>query len=141
MKYLFTILSILILLAGSVNAGEFYAGYNVHIIELTSRQPTVGILIGDAFKLGVELIGDTKAIHGIYETPGTSFVGLGGGYVDHHRQLDGHWQFTVTAGVHLKNLTFRWIHHSNGADFLRNDNRDARDRNIGMNLFTLGLHF
>lgn len=141
MKYVITILSILLLLAGSSSAGEFYVGHTFHGASLDPDQAAVGVLVGHSFKLGVELLGDTRIVHGIYETPNRYFVGLGGGYATGHKHFDGNWQFTVTAGIRLKPFTLRWIHHSNGSDFLHSGDKEAHERNMGVDIFTLSLPF
>ena len=141
MKYVITILSILLLLAGSASASEFYVGHTFYGASSNPNQKVVGFFIGDSFKLGVELLGDTRIVHGLYETTDKYFVGLGGGYATSHKHLDGDWQFTVTTGIRLKPFTLRWIHHSNGADFLRAGNEAAHDRNRGVDILTISVPF
>lgn len=102
----------------------------------------VGVLVGDDVKAGLGKFGSTHYAHSFCQAQhGPVFVGLGYGLVDGHPSLDGHGQFTLTAGVRIDKLVLRWLHFSNGADVFERGNKEARARNLGMDFITLGIAF
>ena len=139
---------VLIILLGflSVNANaasEIYTGHSIRgMSEFTGEEITGFLADVGAVRVGGGLFGATHYAHVLKEGHyGPLFAGVGVGAVTEHPALDNHFQFTLTAGAIYGRFVFRWMHMSNGANIFQHGDYEAKQRNRGIDFFTVGVTF
>jgi hypothetical protein len=129
-------------------ASEIYSGHSIDGMSEFTGDEVFGVLtdVGPV-RVGAGRFTATHYAHVIYEIDkGPLFAGVGIGAADKHRALDNYLQFTLTAGMKYKmaedhDLVFRWMHMSNAANLFQHGDESAKQRNRGIDFFTVGVSF